>query len=119
MNILENMKPWYMLADKDAHFDFADGQFAVTSEEIDGLTVVSVRAALPQGRFHADCAAAITIPTLGEVEGWFANFQNCDHWCKPMFGDDITKIPNRTQALLWKKPCGCSMLPNGWITSES
>ncbi|MBE6612667.1 MAG: hypothetical protein E7632_09255 [Ruminococcaceae bacterium] len=107
MNILENMKPWYMLADKDEHFDFADGQFAVTSEEIDGLTVVSVRAALPQGRLHADCAAAITIPTLGEVEGWFANFQNCDHWCKPKFGKELSEIPNRTQALLWKKPCGC------------
>ena len=104
MNILENIRPWYMLAGDEARHEFADGQFCASSEEVDGLTVVRVKAALAQGRLPADNAAGIVIPSLGELTGWFANYQSCDHWCKPMFGDDLSKIPNRTQALLWKKP---------------
>ena len=106
MNILENIRPWYMLAGDEARHEFADGQFCASSEEVDGLTVVRVKAALAQGRLPADNAAGIVIPSLGELTSWFANYQSCDHWCKPMFGDDLSKIPNRTQALLWQKPCG-------------
>lgn len=104
MNLLENIKTCYMLAgDENRHESDA---ISVTSEAIDGLNAVTVKLALAQGRLSPDCAAAVTIPSLGDIEGYFANYQSCDHWCKPAFGSDLSQIPNRTQAILWKKVDG-------------
>ncbi|MEI3319155.1 MAG: hypothetical protein V8R90_01230 [Eubacterium sp.] len=65
-----------------------------------------MKASVKGGCFDADTAVSFIIPSLGDIEGYMANFQSCPHWCRPQFGDDLSKIPNRTQALLYKKTDG-------------
>lgn len=119
MNILENLKPTFKTASGETFayekeccgkFDYKSdkltGSLVVTQENIDRLCAVRVKASVTGDKFNADCAVALGIPSLGELEGYFGNYQSCNHWCRAQFGDDISKLNPRTQALLAKKKDG-------------
>ncbi len=118
MNILENIRPSFRTVNGETHFyekngdgySFVSGELksdlAVTAKEYSGLYAVRVKASLEGDCFNGDSAIALEIPTLGELEGFFGNFQSCNHWCKPQFGADIKTLNPRTQALLYKKKGG-------------
>ncbi|MGN1129284.1 MAG: hypothetical protein ACI4T6_10090, partial [Candidatus Flemingiibacterium sp.] len=114
MNLLENLKPTFKTASGET-FAYEKGRcagkygyksekltssLAVSQENIDGLYAVRVKASVKGDKFNADCAVALGIPSLGELEGYFGNYQSCNHWCSAQFGDDISKLNPRTQALL-------------------
>ena len=120
MNPLENLKPTFKTTSGET-FAYEKGRcagkygyksekltssLAVSQENIDGLYAVRVKASVKGDKFNADCAVALGIPSLGELEGYFGNYQSCNHWCRAQFGDDISKLNPRTQALLAKKKSG-------------
>ncbi|MCI8387013.1 MAG: hypothetical protein HFE63_00915 [Clostridiales bacterium] len=121
MYFLENIAPYFLVSDSEKKFEFGNkhcgkylyksndktASLTITAQEIDGLEAVYINASVNGACFNADTAIAVTIPTLGELDGYMANHQRCPHWCIPSFGDDIAKIPNKTQALLFKKKNGC------------
>lgn len=121
MNLFENAKATARLAGNESCLSLADGRCkgkftlkegkttvssAITEKKCGRLTAAYVKASVKGGCFDADTAVSFIIPSLGDIEGYMANFQSCPHWCRPQFGDDLSKIPNRTQALLYKKTDG-------------
>lgn len=121
MNLFENAKATARLAGNENYLSLADGRCkgkftlkegkttvssAITEKKCGRLTAAYVKASVKGGCFDADTAVSFIIPSLGDIEGYMANFQSCPHWCRPQFGDDLSKIPNRTQALLYKKTDG-------------
>lgn len=118
MNILENIRPSFRTADGEKYFyeknnngysyssEDVSSTFGISAEECDGLYAVRVKASVKNAFFAPDSSIAVEIPTLGELEGFFGNYQSCNHWCKPQFGTDIKTLNGRTQALLYKKKAG-------------
>ena len=45
-------------------------------------------------------AAGIDIPKMPEIKRYSANYRISPHWCNTYFGEDISKIPENTQAIL-------------------
>ncbi|MBS4222933.1 Sip1-related alpha-galactosidase [Lederbergia citrea] len=58
-----------------------------------------------QGRhqyFSPENSITISVGKLGVIQGLMANYQHKDWWTRPYFGHEISKLPDRTQSLLWK-----------------
>ncbi len=121
MKLLENIKVTALLAgnsekitlsatDKLGEYSASVGGATVTAtlreEKVNGFTAVRLSAAVDGACFDGECAVAVEIPTLGDIDGLFANFQNCMHWCRSSFDSDITKLHERTVSLLYKKSVG-------------
>lgn len=120
MNILENLSPAFKLVGGERtpyekgrckgkysyKSEDVTSSLSVTSDKYGDLFAVRVKASVKGGFFNADTAITLGIPTLGELEGFFGNYQSCNHWCKPQFGTDIKTLNPRTQALLAKKNDG-------------
>ena len=116
MNILENLTAVFKPLDGEStsyeksrykgKFTFKGEKLAssltVSTEKYGNLIAVRAKASIKNAFFAPDTAVAVTIPALGELDGFFANYQSCNHWCKPQFGTDIKTINPRTQALLYK-----------------
>lgn len=118
MNILENIRPFFKTSNGEKYsyekagneYTFGSGNlsgsFKLTVEEYGNIKAVRAKASV-NGEFYApDEAISVEIPTLGELDGFFGNFQSCNHWCKPQFGTDIKTLNPRTQALLFKRKSG-------------
>ena len=108
MNLFENAKATARLAGNENYLSLADGRCkgkftlkegkttvssAITEKKCGRLTAAYVKASVKGGCFDADTAVSFIIPSLGDIEGYMANFQSCPHWCRPQFGDDLSKIP--------------------------
>ena len=52
--------------------------------------------------FSAECAVGLYIKGLGEIEGCMADYLFSEYWAKAYIGKEPGKVPEDTQALLWK-----------------
>lgn len=73
------------------------------------FTAVYVEAGLEEGKLFQSQSSftakhAVTITLNGEPENYqlMANYQHKDWWTRPFFGEDLSKIPEKTQSLLLK-----------------
>lgn len=79
----------------------------LTHPDFPNMTAVFVDAETADDNFFpADKAVVINIDDLPENSVYFANFRYSLFWCKPTFGNDYTKVPENTQALLINKNDG-------------
>ncbi len=122
MKIFENITPYICMAGDDSGRLYLErgrckGQYSaklgklsaslkLSEEKLGELTVVRLKASVKGAKFSPDCAVALEIPSLGELDGLFANFQNCMHWCRSSFDTDLTKLHERTMSLLVKNAGG-------------
>ncbi|MGH4049774.1 MAG: Sip1-related alpha-galactosidase [Clostridium sp.] len=44
----------------------------------------------------------LKVESLSSIQGLMANYMHSDWWTRPHFDKDISKLPPRTQSLLWK-----------------
>ena len=99
MNLFENAKATARLAGGESCLSLADGRCkgkftlkegkttvssAITEKKCGRLTAAYVKASVKGGCFDADTAVSFIIPSLGDIEGYMANFQSCPHWCRPV-----------------------------------
>ena len=73
------------------------------TEEIDGVSCVSVNA-VSEHSLDPDCGVEIDIEL--ECKEYVADYMYSEFWCKPHFGTDLAKVPEETQALIYKKADG-------------
>lgn len=44
----------------------------------------------------------LKVETLSSIQGLMANYMHSDWWTRPHFEKDVSKLPPRTQSLIWK-----------------
>lgn len=97
--------------------DGLKGRFSAKSDEVSTtvsliekkngeLSTFYVKGELKGGCFSAEKAISIVFPLPDDIYGYMADYQSCDHWCRPAFGKTSEAVPDRTQALLYKKNDG-------------
>lgn len=55
-----------------------------------------------QRAFAAENGIVVTMKQGEPIRGLMANYQHKDWWTRPHFETDLSKLPDRTQSLLWK-----------------
>lgn len=50
--------------------------------------------------FFADCAVGLHIKSLGEIEGYMADYLFSEYWAKAYMDKDLYKVPGDTQAIM-------------------
>lgn len=127
--MFEHIKPWIMLQDNTRismslskkigntyYFEDANGfgDLKLVVKESGNLKAVwvevRVNQEIPQNNpvnfLNSESAIGLDVQSLGDMKGYMADYLCCQWWCEPYIGNDITKIPKNTQALLWEKQEG-------------
>ncbi|MBQ8552258.1 MAG: hypothetical protein IJ428_05545 [Clostridia bacterium] len=117
MNLSETFKPWFMKANDEKRYymnnDCCRGQYVYNEGEVKvalktrtvsegGLMGVYVDSGIEGAEFSDYFAVGLEMATLGDIEGYFANFRNSPFWCNSHFDTDLTKVHERTQGLLFR-----------------
>lgn len=79
-----------------------EGTAELRSERIGNVLALSVKARLSAGGESFDPDAALTVRFPDYRAEFMADAMHGEFWCRPAFGDDFSKVPPRTQALLWR-----------------
>ncbi|MBE6690638.1 MAG: hypothetical protein E7590_05085 [Ruminococcaceae bacterium] len=69
----------------------------------EGGYVLYAAAALKKEKDTFDAEDAIKVRFAQNNVPYLAYYMRCSYWCRPAFGEDLTAIPKRTQALLYKE----------------
>ncbi|WJH33962.1 Sip1-related alpha-galactosidase [Paenibacillus sp. CC-CFT747] len=65
-----------------------------------------------QKSFAPSGGILVGIDSLEDVQSLLANYQHKDWWTRPHFDPELTRLPERTQSLLWKTShTYCHLLP--------
>ncbi|MBE6702650.1 MAG: hypothetical protein E7585_04465 [Ruminococcaceae bacterium] len=70
---------------------------------LDGGYVLWANAGLKKETARFDAQDAITLRFAQGNVPYLAYYMRCSYWCRPAFGVDLTAVPKRTQALLYKE----------------
>ncbi len=57
-------------------------------------------------RFSPDCAIAIDIERVCNMNAFVANYQKCDSWCRTVIDSEACRLPDRIQGLLMSSAGG-------------
>lgn len=79
-----------------------DGTAELRSESIGNVLAIHVKATLSASGESFDPDAALTLRFPNYRADFVADVMHGEFWCRPHFGNDFSKVPPRTQALLWR-----------------
>ncbi len=85
----------------------------------DGVSAVFIKALCKDdadGRdhsIHSDLGVVIEAASARPPRRYMANYRHTEYWCRPFFGEDLTDMPDETQALVLELDDGqfCVVLP--------
>ena len=88
---------------REGIYDAPEGRCEIRTERVGIAQVLRVKAALTaQGETLSE-DAALTVRLPNRKVRFVADKMNGEFWCRPEFGEELAKVPPRTQALLWKE----------------
>ena len=85
-----------------------------------GGTAVTINALSPAGfgtdidaRIHPEKGVCIELTPELPIKRYMANYRHSEFWCRPQFGEDLSQIPDDTQALVLELEDGrfCVVVP--------
>ena len=80
--------------------DNEKAQHATAKVVCRGDGVVAVYAEACAENIHEDMGVRITLSPNVAVGRYMAIYRKCQSWCRPFFGEDLSRIPDNTQTLL-------------------
>ncbi|MBQ8340925.1 MAG: hypothetical protein IJY22_00935 [Clostridia bacterium] len=80
---------------------YADAELTYTN--LDGGYVLWASAKLKKADKRFDAEDALTVRFSQKNVPYVAYYMRCAYWCRPAFGEELTAVPQRTQALLYKE----------------
>lgn len=80
------IQPWHVILEKKTEDDVHAVYFHGFSNNL----------------IDADYGAGIDI-TIPGIVNWMADYRHTDHWCQPMFGKEISEVPDETQGFIYQK----------------
>lgn len=106
----EHALQWSMLEETAAVEAVLDDRLRVrfSLEEVQGHLLISVKAQLTTGvswpwcGWDPDQAIRLKIGSLGDLQGLCAHYLYNSWWTRPHFDQDLTRLPEKTQSLLYK-----------------
>lgn len=88
---------------REGIYDAPEGRCEIRTERVGIAQVLRVKAALTaQGETLSE-DAALTVRLPNRKVRFVADKMHGEFWCRPEFGEELAKVPPRTQALLWKE----------------
>lgn len=87
----------------DGTYEAPEGKCEIRTERVGNSQVLRVRAALAAPGETLSGDAALTFRLPDRPARFVADKMHGEFWCRPEFGEALSEVPPRTQALLWKE----------------
>ena len=97
--MIGNMNPWL----READGTIIENSHRVKLEEqlVNDVHIITMNG-LARNLLDADWGAGVDIASVGELDGWVADYRHSEFWCRPAFGKALSEVPDETQGLIYR-----------------
>ena len=88
---------------REGLYESAAGAAELRCERVGAATVLHIKAKLTAPGETLGESAALTLRLPNRAVHFVAEKMHGEFWCRPEFGEELSAVPPRTQALLWKE----------------